>query len=59
VQHDLEESEERADQAENAMSKFRAKGRSSSLTKIGPSAVSTSSTTTVGARDVADNEISV
>jgi len=34
VQHDLEESEERADQAENAMAKLRAKGRtSSSLTR--------------------------
>jgi len=39
VQHDLEESEERADTAENSMAKFRAKGRaSSSLTKsLGPS----------------------
>ena len=59
VQHDLEESEERADSAENAVSKLRAKGRtSSSLTKttIGPAgaaavgigsagAVSTTSTT--------------
>lgn len=29
AQHEFEESEERADQAENAMSKFRAKSRSS------------------------------
>jgi hypothetical protein len=29
VQHDLEESEQRADQAENAVSKLRAKTRSS------------------------------
>lgn len=55
VQHDLEESEERADQAENAMAKFRAKGRtSSSLTKtIGPAAVSTTSTT------VSDNSTAI
>jgi len=32
VQHDLEESEERADQAEQAVSKMRAKNRSSSVT---------------------------
>jgi len=32
VQHDYEESEERADQAEQAMSKLRAKARSSSVT---------------------------
>jgi len=32
VQHDFEESEERADQAEQAMAKLRAKARSSSVT---------------------------
>jgi len=54
VQHDLEESEERADQAENAMAKLRAKGRtSSSLTRTvvgggaGGAAAVSSSTTTV------------
>lgn len=38
VQHDLEESEERADQAENAISKLRAKQRSSvsSTRSVGP-----------------------
>jgi len=56
VQHDLEESEERADQAENAMAKFRAKGRtSSSLTKTvvggGGAAVSTT-TSSVSACNV-------
>lgn len=53
VQHDLEESEERADQAENSMAKLRAKGRtSSSLTKtIGPSVTTT--TSTVSSRHVA------
>lgn len=42
VQHDLEESEERADQAENAISKLRAKQRSSvSVTQsTGPGGVS-------------------
>jgi len=47
VQHDLEESEERADTAENAMAKLRAKGRtSSSLTKTLGSAGAVSTTTT-------------
>ena len=37
VQHDLEECEERADQAESAMSKLRAKSRSTlSATRVGP-----------------------
>ena len=37
VQHDLEESEERADQAENAASKLRAKARGSvSQSKTAP-----------------------
>ena len=59
VQHDLEESEERADTAENTMAKLRAKGRtSSSLTKtvVGPTVSSTTSTVSENHRRLRSSE---